>query len=153
MQELIPKKKGRPLTLGEELDKQVREYLLDTRRCGGIVNTTVTIATGTGIMMSQNPSMLVGDAKVELTKDWDKYLLSRMGFVKRKATTKAKVDVKEFEEIKKLHLLDIKNVVQMDEICEDMIVNWDQTGVNYVRVSSWTMEEEGSKRIELIDRR
>ena len=38
----------------------------------------------------------------------------------------------------------------MDEICEDMIVNWDQTGVNYVPVSSWTMEEEGSKRIELI---
>ena len=69
MQELIPKKRGRPLTLGEELDKQVREYLLDTRHCGGIVNTAVTIATGTGIVMSQNPSMLVGDGKVELTKD------------------------------------------------------------------------------------
>ena len=38
----------------------------------------------------------------------------------------------------------------MDEICEDMIVNWDPTGVNYVPVSSWTMEEEGSKKIELI---
>ena len=43
----------------------------------------------------------MGDGKVELTKDLAKYLLSRMGFVKRKATTKAKVDVKEFEEIKK----------------------------------------------------
>ena len=100
--------------------------------------------------MSQNPSLLVGDGKVELTKDWAKYLLSQMGFNKRKATTKAKVDVKEFEEIKKLFLLDAKNAVQMDEICEDMIVNWDQTGVNYVPISSWTMEEEGSKRIELI---
>ena len=38
----------------------------------------------------------------------------------------------------------------MDEICEDKIVNWDQIGVNYVPLSSWTMEEEGSKRIELI---
>ena len=47
-------------------------------------------------------------------------------------------------------LLDVKNAVQMDEICEDMIVNWDQTGVNYVPISSWTMEQEGSKRIELI---
>ena len=150
VQELIPKKRGRPLILGEELDKQVREYLLETRRHGGIVNTAVTIATGTGIVMSQNPSLLAGDGKVELTKDWAKYLLNRMGFVKRKATTKAKVDVKEFEEIKKLFLLDVKNVAQMDEISEDMIVNWDQTGVNYVPVSSWTMEEEGSKRIELI---
>ena len=100
--------------------------------------------------MSQNPSLLVGDGKVELTKDWAKYLLSQMGFVKWKATTKAKVDVKEFEEIQEAFLLDAKDVVQMDEIREDMIVNWDQTGVNYVPISSWTMEEEGSKRIELI---
>lgn len=73
-----------------------------------------------------------------------------MGFVKRKATIKAKEYVKAFEEIKKLFLLDAKNVVEMDEICEDMIVNWDQTRVDYVQVSSRTMEQEGSKRIELI---
>ena len=111
MQELIPKKRGRPLILGEELDKQVREYLLETRLCRGIVNAAVAIATGTGIVMSQNPSLLAGDGKVELTKDWAKYLLNRMGFVKRKAITKAKVDVKDFEEIKKLFMLDVKNVV------------------------------------------
>ena len=35
-------------------------------------------------------------------KDWAKFLLSRMGFVKRKATTKAKVAVKDFEAIKTL---------------------------------------------------
>ena len=44
----------------------------------------------------------MGDGKVKLTKDWAKYLLSQIGFVKQKATTTAKVDVKEFEEIKKL---------------------------------------------------
>ena len=43
--ELIPKERGRPLTLGEELDKQVREYLLETKHPGGIVNTAVAIAT------------------------------------------------------------------------------------------------------------
>ena len=67
--------------------------MLETRRHGGIVNTTVEIATGTGIMMSLNPSFLAGDGKVELTKHWAKYLLNRMGFVKRKATIKAKVDI------------------------------------------------------------
>ena len=124
--------------------------MLETRRRGGTINTSVVIATGTGIVMSQNPTLLVGDGKIELTKDWAKYLPHHMGFVKRKATTKAKVDVKEFEEIKRLFLLDVKNVVQMDEICNDMIVNWDQTGINYVPVSSWTMEAEGSKRVKLI---
>ena len=46
--------------------------------------------------------------------------------------------------------MDVKNFVQMDEICNDMIVNRDQTGINYVPVSSWTMEAEGSERVELI---
>ena len=27
--------------------------------------------------------------------------------------------------------------------------NWDQTGIQYVPVSSWTMEIEGTKRIEV----
>ena len=31
-----------------------------------------------------------------------------------------------------------------------LIINWDQTGINYVPVSSWTMEVEGSKRVELV---
>lgn len=38
----------------------------------------------------------------------------------------------------------------MDEICSVMIVNWDQTGINYVPLTCWTMEEEGSKQVELI---
>ena len=65
-------------------------------------------------------------------------------------TTKAKVSIQDFIEIKKLFLLDVRNVVTMDEICDEMIANWDQTGINYVPVSSWTMEKEGSKRVELI---
>ena len=138
------------MIIGENLDKQVREYLLETRRWGGPVNTTVEIALGTGIVMSHDPSLLIGDNFITLTKDWAKYLLNLMGFVKRKCTTKVKVDVAEFEDTKRLFLLDVKNVVQMDEICSEMIVNWDQTGINYVPVSSWTMEEEGSKQVELI---
>jgi len=148
--ELVPMKRGRPLLIGDELDRQVREYILETRRVGGDINTAVVIAGGTGIVMSQNPSLLKGMKDGKLTKDWAKYVLQRMGFVKRKATTKAKINVQDFEEIKKLFLLDVSNVVKMDEICEEMIVNWDQTGINYVPVSSWTMEKEGSKRVELI---
>ena len=73
-----------------------------------------------------------------------------MGFVKRWASTKAKVDIQNFEEVKKQFLLDIKVVVEMDEIPFDLVINWDQTGVHYVPVGSWTMEKEGSKRVEII---
>ena len=38
LQELVPKKTGRPLMLGEELDQQVRYYLRELRDRGGIIN-------------------------------------------------------------------------------------------------------------------
>ena len=47
-------------------------------------------------------------------------------------------------------LADIKTVVEMDEIPAQLIINWDQTGINYVPVSKWTMEKEGSKRVEIV---
>ena len=37
---------------------------------------------------------------INLTKDWAKYLMKRMGFVKQKACSKAKIDVEHFKEIK-----------------------------------------------------
>ena len=38
----------------------------------------------------------------------------------------------------------------MDEVPPELVINWDQTGIHYVPVSSWTMEKEGSKRIEIV---
>ena len=69
------------------------------------------------------------------------------GFVKRSGTTVTKED---FDAIKEQYLKDIKNVIEMDEIPDDLVINWDQTGIHYEPVSSWTMEKEGSKRIEIV---
>ena len=38
----------------------------------------------------------------------------------------------------------------MDEIPPQLIINWDHTGINYVPVSSWTMETAGTKCVEII---
>lgn len=70
----MSKKRGKPLIIGEHLDKQVREYLLETRHLIGSVNTAVAIAAGTDIVMSHDPSLLIGDNCITLTKDWAKYL-------------------------------------------------------------------------------
>ena len=72
-----------------------------------------------------------------------------MGLVKRRASTKAKVDVKNFDELKGNFLRDMRNVMLMDEIPPELIIT-DQTGINYVPVSSWTMEETGKKRVDII---
>ena len=68
-----------------------------------------------------------------------------MGFVKRKATTKAKVSVENFAELRSDYLLKIKNVTATDEIPGELVINFDQTALNIVPTSNWTMEAEGSK--------
>ena len=39
-------------------------------------------------------------------------------------------------------------VGEMEEIPIELIFNWDQTGLNLVSVSTWTMAAKGSKRVE-----
>ena len=68
-----------------------------------------------------------------------------MGLVKRKGNTKAKIQVENFEELKKLFVQDVKTVMVMDEL----VFKWNQTGLKYVPVSEWTKAEEGSKRVEI----
>ena len=58
--------------------------------------------------------------------------------------------MEDLQTLKEQFLLDIKNVVSLDDIPPALIVNWDQTGINYVPVSSWPTESEGSKRVELV---
>ena len=38
----------------------------------------------------------------------------------------------------------------MEEIPDSLIINWDQTGINYVPVSQWTMAKQGWKHVEVV---
>ena len=73
-----------------------------------------------------------------------------MGYVRRKATTQAKMPVEDFEEIKKSYLLDLEVVMSMDKIPEELVINFDQTGIHYVPVSDWTMAKEGAKGLNCL---
>ena len=64
-----------------------------------------------------------------------------MGLVKHTASIKAKVDVKNFDELKGNFLGDIKNAMLVDKMPPELIINFDQTEISYVLVSSGTMEE------------
>ena len=54
-----------------------------------------------------------------------------MGLVKHQATTKAKVTPSNFEKVRQQYLADIPSFVFTEEIPDDLIINWDQTGVKY----------------------
>ena len=118
---------------------------------GLAINTSVVIAAGCGMVMNRDANQLSDNGGgIKLTDEWAKNLLKWMDFVKRKAASKAKVNPEQFEKLKEEFLLEIKNIVTMDEISHELILNFDQTALNYVPVTSWTMEEEGAKRVEVI---
>ena len=77
MKQLLSKKRGRPLLIGEELDEQVRHYITFMRKAGTVINLHVVIAVGKGILMSHGKSE-------ELTKDWARYVLQQMGCIRCK---------------------------------------------------------------------
>jgi len=69
------------------------------------------------------------------------------GICKRKACSKAKVDIDHFEALK---AVEIKSIVGMNAVPAELVINFDQTALNCVTISHWTMEEEGAKRVEAV---
>ena len=71
--------------------------------------------------------------------------------MKRKATTKASTGLtqEEFTAVKKQYLHQIKKAVKDGKIPRELVINWDQSGVNVVPSSQWTQAEKGATRVEI----
>ena len=93
-------KTGLLLLVGDELDKQVQQYLTDLRKRGCVIITRTAIAVGEGILLNKDVNLLTSNGSgITLTKDWAKYLFKRIGLVNRKGNTKAMVHIEDFDEI------------------------------------------------------
>ena len=124
VRELIDQKRGHPLLLGEELDKQVRAYLTELRSNGCPVNTAIAIATACGIVKDADSNLLSENGgHINLTKEWAKYLLQRMNYVKRHGCSTDKVAVENFVQIKAQFLFDIQSLVEVEETSSSLIIN------------------------------
>ena len=133
----------------EELDKQVRGYTRYLREHGAVVNSVVVMEFAESIVMNTDANLLACDGEgINFTKDWAKSLL-RMGMVKRRASSNSTVNVKEFDVLKEEFMLSIRNVMNLEDISPALIINWDQTGIQYVPISNWTTETKGTKQIEV----
>ena len=149
--ELPSKKKGRSLLLGELLDGRVQSYIKELRSKGAVVNTAIVMACAEGVVMHHNSNLLaINGGHITINKDWAKSLLHRMGYVKRRVSTSAKVAPQDFDDRKEQFLYDAQVLVNYEEIPDSLVVNWDHTGIKYVPVSSWTMEKEGKRRVEIL---
>ena len=146
------KKRGRKLLLGDDLDQKVQIYLRKVREGRGAVSARIVIAAARGILLKYNPSMLAElGGPVDLNKYWAHSVLKRMKFAQRKATTsKGKHTMTNFTQLKQSFLDDVVEAVTMEDIPAELILNWDQTGIKLVPCSSWTMEKQGEKRVEMV---
>ncbi len=144
------KKRGRPFLLGEELDLQAQAYVKFLRENGAVINTAIVMAVAEEIVKSNDSNLLkINGGHIVCNKNWAKSFLSRLGYVKRRASTKMKVTPLDFEAFKSQFVFDVKCIIELEEIPPDLVINWDHTGIHYVPVSSWTMAKEGSKRVEI----
>ena len=149
--QLAKKRRGRPLALGN-LDEKVQQYIRALRKAGTPVNARVVVAAAEGIVTATDRTLLFENGgHIKLSLDWAYSLLKRMGYVKRKATTKTRTALtqEEFAAVKKQYLWQIKKAVKDGKIPPDLVINWDQTGVNVVPSSQWTQAEQGSTRVEI----
>ena len=147
---LCSKKRGRPPLLGEKLDKYLQEIISYMRSRGVPIGTSITMGIGRGILLKHNRNMLEDfGGSIKLNKEWAKSVLRRMGFSKRRANSKSKLLPGDFVEIKKQFLVDIKTIVRMQDIPDQLVLNWDQTAMKLVPSGSWTMDKKGTKRVEI----
>lgn len=143
---LPERKRGRSKLIGDDIDQQVQLYIRSVREGGGNISARVVTGAAQGILEYYGKEDL---AKL-INRHWTYSLLKRMNFVQRKVTTsKSKYTLAYFAELKNSFLQSIVETVTMEEISPQLVLNWDQTGINIVPSSSLTMEERGSKRIEL----
>ena len=144
------KPRGRPTLLGENLDKDLQQLVLELRSRGSPISTSVVLGLGRGLLLKHNKRMLVEfGGSIQLNKEWARSVFRRMGFTKRRANSKSKVLPDHFSNLKRQFLREVEAVTKIEDIPNNLIINWDQTALKLVPSGSWTMERKGTKRVDL----
>ena len=115
-------------------------------------STPIVMAAAVGIMSSRDVKKLSSHrGHVNITKTWARSLLKQMGYVKMKSSNAGKVSPIQFAEMQEVFLADIKAQVLINDIPDELIINWDQTGLPLVPTVEWTMHRAGEKIIPITN--
>ena len=148
----LPKRKrGKKVLLGE-LDMKVQSYIQALSSAGTPIGSSVVMAAATGIVMAYDRTLLhEHGGYITISKTWALSLRKRVGYVKRKATTKSTpaMSGEVFEQAKTRCLRQITRMVKFREMSDNLIINLNQTGIHLVPFGVWTMATKGSRRVEM----
>ena len=132
------------------MEEKTRRVIHQIREAGGVISNSSVIRIITGFLRDTDSSLLLENCgAIHVDKPVARRLLSRLQFVKRRGTAKAKVTPSEFQSLQEQFLGDIRSVIMLDSIPAKLIINWDYTGLNYVPASSRTLEVKGSQKFPI----
>ena len=130
---VISQRRGRPLSLPEELDSKLRKFLLNIWKAGGCINRQVISGVLIGLIKS----------------DYDKYgRMTRMNLSRRMVPASHPIITKSiWEEVRLKFLHDIVDICIEHQIPDERIINIDQTPREHVATGMVTMAEKGSRHM------
>eukprot|EP00117_Sycon_ciliatum_P034838 scpid48499/ scgid26512/ Pogo transposable element with KRAB domain len=137
--------RGRPLMLPNQADSRVQSYVRAIRKTGGVVNTSIVLATAIGVAQQTAPQVLEsnGGWLGFSSRAWGKSLLKRKG-------TKSALKVPDnIGELRDRFTGMIQNTMEQHNIPPELVVNFDETAIAIVPASSWSMASCGSKQVPL----
>ena len=126
----------------------MKKFLSATRYKVIVVNTQTALATAKALVkkLLENKNLVLG-------APWEKSLFRRVGFLLRqKTTTKVLIPEGALKEAELKCHHQIVNYVVKCQIPASLIINFDQTPLKYVQISSNTMEKRDKKRFNLWNR-
>ena len=121
----------RPSVLVGQRDGQTaKEYVKSLREVKTVVNSSIVVSAADGIVKSHDSGLLESNGgHIKCTKHWAKHFLSGMGYVNRKANTKASISDVSFEADKEEYPFDIGIIVDVEEIPKELVISWDHIHV------------------------
>ena len=149
VEKLPVKKRGRPLLLGEKLDDEVKCYIRAVWERGGVITTTITMAAATAIVRRSDRNLLSENGgSISITPTGKNPFSAGWILSSKRVVRPRRWQWKISRQLRKF-ILNIRAVVEMEDIPPELVFNWDQMEISIVPGSSWTMEVKGSKWVEI----
>jgi hypothetical protein len=143
-------KRGAPSLLGPVLESSLIYFLTEARAAESCVNAAIIVTVAYGLFLYNNPTLLPQfGGHVSLTTNWAKQWLSRRNWVKRRATTGHRHIPDDFQHQKDEFLKKVNNIILTHNIPSHLVVNFNQTGLNLVPTSNWTMSPQSADQVAI----
>ena len=129
----------------ENIRDKIQAVITDVRDVGGVVNTITTQAIITGVLKSESPMLLrENGGPIDVHQMYAWRFLDDMGWTKRAVNGDKGSLPGDWESKKEKFINDVKTLIQEHNIPDDLVVNFDQTGVKLVPTSDYTFAPKGT---------